>query len=259
MTKIDLRHVTFNIPFKADHIERIENLELVIDYLTHFFDTNIIVYEQGKDKPSIKAKPNIRIVFDVSNGPFHRTRYLNDMALLSRTPIIVNYDCDVLIKPENYVKAARVLTEASEVAGILPYDGRCFNISRIHIPRIKAEYDLSFIEIEKTESNRHLFSSVGGALFWNRSMFIRYGMENENFISWGWEDYERIVRSKTLGGIFFTISGPLYHLGHPSGKDSGPESPYLKRNNQLYNEILKMKVEDLKRYITTQPWMDFRK
>jgi len=259
MNKIELKHVTFNIPFKADHIERVENLELVVDYLTHFFDTNIIIYELGKNAPSIKPRPNVRIIFDISDGPFHRTRYLNDMALLSRTPIIVNYDCDVLIKPENYVTAARMLTEVPEIAGILPYDGRCFDIPRIHIPRIKAEHDLSFIDIEKIESIRHLFSSVGGALFWNRSMFIQYGMENENFISWGWEDYERLVRSKALGATFFSVSGPLYHMEHTKDKNIDTNNPDLQKNYQLYNKILNMKVEDLKRYVMTQPWMEFRK
>ena len=45
MKKIDLKDVTFLIPLRLDSIERVENLQLTIDFLVRHFDTQNIVLD----------------------------------------------------------------------------------------------------------------------------------------------------------------------------------------------------------------------
>ena len=47
--KIDLKDCTFAIPVRIDSNDRMENLQLILMYLTHHFDTNIIVIENDKE------------------------------------------------------------------------------------------------------------------------------------------------------------------------------------------------------------------
>lgn len=250
---IDLKSVTFNIPVKIDSQERLENLKLTVDYLLHYFDTNIIVYEVSKDQPAyIERNPRVKYIFEcIQDNPFHRTRYLNEMALISRTPIIVNYDCDVIFKPENYVKAVEGIQQGQHA--IFPYDGLFINVPRVHVPKIRETKDLSFIDIEKTENFGR--GSVGGALFWNKQAFIAGGMENEEFVSWGCEDWERIKRFTKLGCRLSRVSGPLYHISHPRGADSSEANPHYRMNQELYTKIEQMNPVQLRQYVSTRPWI----
>lgn len=250
----NLSNVTFNIPVKIDCPERLENLKLVIDYLLHHFDTNIIVYEVSKGQPFYTER-NSRVKYlheSIGSNPFHRTRYLNEMALLSRTPIIVNYDCDVLLPPASYLTAAELVLK-SGASGVFPYDGLFLNVPRVHIPRIRETKDLSFIDINTTENFGR--GSVGGALFWDKKNFIKGGMENENFISWGCEDWERIKRFSKLGHKLARVAGPLYHMSHPRGTDSCDSNPYYTNNQKVYLEVENMPVDQMPNYVVKQPWM----
>lgn len=253
---IDLKDVTFNIPVKIDSQERLENLKLAVDYLLHYFDTNIIVFEASKDKPVYTERnPKVKYMFTcIEDNPFHRTRYLNEMALISETPIIVNYDCDVLFQPKNYTIARSTLL-ANNFCGVFPYDGLFVNVPRGHIPQIQTTKDLTFIDIDKTENFGR--GSVGGALFWRKDLFIKGGMENEDFISWGCEDWERIKRFNSLGYKFARVDGPLYHISHPRGKDSSDQNPYYKANEELYREIANMNPMQMLKYVKEQPWMKY--
>ena len=250
----DLTSVTFNIPVKIDSPERLENLKLTVDYILHHFNTNIIVYEVAKDKPIYNERnPRVKYIFEcIRDNPFHRTRYLNEMALISHTPIIANYDCDVLFNPENYITAAEVIQKNGHHA-VFPYDGLFLNVPRTHIPQIQETKKLSFIDIDKTENFGR--GSVGGAIFWDKKYFIAGGMENEEFVSWGCEDWERIKRFAKLGCRFTRINGPLYHITHPRGSDSSDSNPHYQKNQELYNRIEAMNEEQIRNYINNASWV----
>lgn len=252
--KYDLKAVTFNIPVKIDHPERLENLKLAVDYIFHHFDTNIIVYEVSNGLPAyIDRHPSVKYIFEHLEGKaFHRTRYLNEMALISKTPIIANYDCDVIFQPQNYILATNALLK-SGVDGVFPYDGLFVNVPRKHIPQIKETHDVSFVDIKTTENFGA--GSVGGALFWNRKSFIKGGMENERFISWGCEDWERIKRFTKVGAKIARIPGPLYHMSHPRGVDSSDQNPHYQQNSKEYELVANMAPEHMRDYIAKMPWI----
>lgn len=254
MSKIDLKHTTFNIPVKIDCPERLENLLVLIEYLQHHFDTDIIVYEVASDGVG-KVPTNLDIILITDlhiDGPFHRTKYLNIMAKASKTAIIANYDCDVLLPVSQIVMAANGCLHG-ECDGCFPYNGLFINVPREHIPRIREGKSVEFIDMENTENFGT--NSMGGAIFWNRAKFIEGGMENENFISWGYEDWERLNRFKRLGYKLGRTFGALFHLSHPRGTDSCDGNPYYNHNGWTYDKIMSMSKEELRAYIMDQTWM----
>jgi len=251
---IDLSHVTFNIPVRIDTQHRLENVSLIVDYLNHHFKTNIIVCEEDKEKKLEHLSSKcIYHYIKSDNAHFHRTRILNMMARMSPTPIIVNYDTDVLFKVSEYVNAANVInTNYGDVC--FPYNGQFFDVPRSFYSTINQTKSLDCVNL----SSCGLLSpsSVGGAIFWNKNKFIEIGMENENFKSWGFEDNERIARCRKLGLRIIRTPDVLYHMAHDKSINSGPHSHFYWDNKNECVKVESMSTEDLKSYIKTWSWVN---
>lgn len=252
MNKIDLTDVTFNIPFKIDTPERLRNIKIVLDFLNKNFDTNIILCENDIDQ-KFHEVGNFKHMF-IPRGDYlmHRTHCLNVMARASTTPIIVNYDTDVLFPIAQYVQAVKVIRE-NRFDMVYPYDGRFIDLIEPHITNIRAS--LSVENLTPASGNLIHPKSVGGAIFWNKQKFIEGGLENERFISWGWEDNERLHRFGTLGYRISRIEGVLYHISHPRSPNSANTQHQAYYDNEKeYHRILSLSREVLRQQISTWGW-----
>ena len=249
---INLKNVTFNIPVKYDTEDRIENLKVIINYITKYFDTNIIVMERDKVSHFEFIKDECQYFFEKTNETnLRRTYCLNKMCKLSKTDYIVNYDTDVLLSIEDYVDSLRKLEAGFDM--VYPYNGRFLECRRsIFFERIKKELDVSFLKNENLPICHP--SSLGGAVFWNKESFIKIGMENEHFISWGWEDNERFERANKLGLKIVRTKGDLYHLEHRRLEDSSPKNPFIDNNRNEFNRIKNMNKEQLIEEIKKWEW-----
>jgi len=227
---IDLKDCTFLIPYKYDHPDRAENMELCREYLDKHFDTNIII--------------------DVCTGLFHRTKMINRMAAKAVTPIIINYDCDVFLHPKQIEDAVNLIRGGTHV--VYPYDGRFARVPRTWYKPLKQSLsvdifgDKQFLGMQNTT-----IMKVGGCVVHDKAAFFEAGGENENFISWGHEDRERYYRFTTLGYNVERVKGVLYHLDHYQGVDSSTENPYFVRNAAEFGRIKRMNKEQLKHYVCT--------
>ena len=96
--------------------------------------------------------------------------------------------------------------------------------------------------------------SVGGAVFCNARDFVDAGMENEKFVSWGCEDFERYERISKLGYSIRRVDGILYHLSHKRNLNNGPKNPYFKKNEAEYLKVKNMNRSQLIEYISTWEW-----
>jgi predicted glycosyltransferase involved in capsule biosynthesis len=249
---IDLTDVTFNIPFKLDTPERLRNINIIINYINKHFKTNIIVCENDNEQ-KFKEVGNFNYMF-IPRGDYlmHRTHCLNVLAKKSNTPIIVNYDTDVLFPVAQYVQAVKVIRE-NKYDMVYPYDGRFIDLIEPHISNIKN--NLSIDNITPSSGNLIHPRSVGGAIFWNKQKFIEGGMENERFISWGWEDDERLKRFGTLGYRISRIEGALYHLSHPRSANSANTEHDAYRNNEAeFHRISSLSKDALKQQVSTWEW-----
>ena len=114
---IDLSNATFIIPLRIESEDRLRNIITVLCFLLGNFDTKIIVKEVDKSSVFIEEvipqiheflgkDSHITHIFEKSDDPvFYRMHILNEMLAMSKTDVVINYDCDVLLPVESYVSS----------------------------------------------------------------------------------------------------------------------------------------------------------
>lgn len=251
--RINLEDVTFTIPVSFDHKDRIENLELCIKTLRKYFTAKIMVVEQGKEKKFNHIIPYVDKYMFIKEEDFHRTKYLNLMALQCNTQIVANWDCDVFIAPMQILEAVEAIRDSVAVA--YPYDGRFARVPRTYLEKLQESQDIGILGDTQFPGMEHNASrSFGGAVLFATNAFLEGGMENENFISFGPEDEERFERFNKLGYNIIRVHGPLYHLNHYVGVNSCNQNPHFENNNKEYEKVKQMNNKELSDYIETWSW-----
>lgn len=247
----DLSDVTFVIPVKYDHPDRLVNTRLVVAFLRKWFNTTIIIGEQGprREFEGLK-KDGVKYMY-FPDGPFHRTKFINEMVKASTTPFIFNWDADVIIPVAQINMAVGLLRAGYDF--VYPYDGAYLHVSKVWIPITSVTLDTK--QYEGVQFKGINDNSVGGAVGFNKEAFVRVGMENENYISHAPEDVDRAIRFDMLGRMI-RVKGPLYHLEHWRGPDSthnGHEDVVM--NRRQIRLVRGMTKEQLVEYIKTWPWV----
>ena len=250
----NFKDVTFIIPVRFDSEDRRRNFKICIDYLLNNFDTNIIVLESDKvsNEEFVKSvSSHIKYVFEKNNDKlFHRTRLLNDMTKLCQTDIIVNYDVDVIFPINQYVEARKRIKDGSTMC--FPYAGKFYDIPKKFFDLVNSD---KLSEIPLNQCTLFNPNSVGGAFFFHKGRYGEIGWENENFVSWGHEDWERIVRVEKMDYEMCRVEGILYHLTHSRTSNSSDKNPYYQFNGQEFHKIKNMGKEQLGNYIKTWGWL----
>jgi hypothetical protein len=245
--KIDLKDCLFAIPVHYDHIDRRNNLQRVLYYLNENFDTNIVVGEQGAGLlGNLPFKNDYIWMFDMPE--FHRTKMLNDMCKEYDLPIFINYDADVIIPVIQLLMGAKVIRRG--VTMVYPYDGKF-----ARIPKELQDKDISELYYMVFKGSRPIDPiSMGGCVMFDREKFIEGGMENENFISYGPEDTERVIRFGKLDYTIYRTQGTLYHYDHYIGSNSNAQNPHFGHNCQEEDKIKNMSKEQLRDYVDSWTW-----
>lgn len=251
-TPIDLTDVTFTIPVMFDHADRKRNLDLCIHYLRTHFKTNIIVAE-WQTKEFEYTKDFGTYIHYADEGAFHRTRMLNDMAMESKTPIIVNYDADVFFDRDQLLACIEKIRN-KKASACYPYDGRFLRVEKKEAYLIHTSMSVADLSLLTYPDKSHKEISYGGAIAWLKDDFILSGMENENMISFGPEDYERYDRAKMLGFVVERVPGALYHINHYVGENSNENNPHFKKNWQEYEMVKNYPNDRLQQYIEQWQW-----
>jgi len=231
--KIGLHDFTFLIPLRADSIVRMENLLMVVRHLLQFFDTNIKVLHTCRYENGILPKlldKRVEYIFIEDKDPvFYKTKYQNQLTRLSSTSLIGTLDADIIIPQQQIVEAVNKLREGYDVT--YPYDGHVYDTTNTIRELFLLKKD-SKVLIRNQNKMLLMYGTQikGGAMFMNKEVYIKGGMENEEFYGWGDEDYERYERWKNLNYKIFCCQGCLFHLTHPRGCNSTYRS-FEQRNN----------------------------
>ena len=268
---VDLSNATFIIPLRIESADRMRNIITLLCFLLGNFDTNVIVKEVDSEPvfeesvlPQIKEfignDINLVHIFEKSDDPvFYRMHILNEMLAMSKTDVVINYDCDVLMPVETYVNAYEsILNGACDV--VYPYGNGNFQ-KQVHVTDeivsdfLNNDFDLSILD----KSSQVSTSDFGWVQFFNRSVYIEGGMENENFRGSSPEDKERFFRFTTLGYKVRRIDNWIYHLEHSRGANSWPESirgnPYMMQNFEIWNHLQTLNKQKLKEYYSNQDYL----
>lgn len=249
--RIDLKNTTFTIPVHYDHQDRNQNLVLNVCMLLKYFDTNIIIGEQGSDKFKYFEEWCKYVKFE--DKEFHRTKMLNVMARMAETPIVVNYDADVFLPPMQVIKSVLDILNGKDM--VYPYDGRFARVARSEIKKIENSLDIGIVGvIDWPGTGAGDLPSVGGCLFVNKKAFFEAGGENEKFISYGPEDAERYERFVKAGFKVGRVKGVIYHLDHYRGPNSLTYHKYFKANEDEFNRIKVMNKEQMLNYIKSMKY-----
>ena len=268
---IDLSNATFIIPLRIESADRMRNIITLLCFLFGNFDTNVIVKEVDTKSvfeenvlPQVKEfvdrDINLIHIFEKSEDPvFYRMHILNEMLSICKTDVVINYDCDVLLPVKNYINAYEsILSGKSDV--VYPYgNGNYQKQVRVNDEIVSDflnnDFDFSILENKSQISS----SDFGWVQFFNRSVYIEGGMENENFRGSSPEDKERFFRFTTLGYNVERIDDWIYHLEHSRGLNSWPTSfhgnPYMKENFKLWEYLQKMNKDQLKKYYSEQEYL----
>ena len=261
--RFDLTKTTFIIPLRIETADRMRNIITILIYLTRNFDTKIIVKEV--DESSVYEREVLPIleqalepewlecithIFEKSDDfTFHRTKILNDMLWMVDTPVVVNYDSDILLPLETYINATNMIAKGwvhpdaeggQPVKVVYPYGMGNYQF-QCHVGDNEVtNFINSGFNFEYFNGHmRQWDAKYGFCQFFDTEEYKKLGGENENFVAYGYEDDERYFRFNLLSSVA-RIDEYVYHLEHGRTKNSWFNNPYCEDNKKLW-EILKVK------------------
>ena len=261
--RFDLTKTTFIIPLRIETDDRMRNIVTTLIYLTRNFDTKVIVKEVDKEsvyerevlplleqalEPDMLA--SIHHIFEKSDEfTFHRTKILNDMLWMVDTPVVANYDSDIILPLESYINATNMIAkgwvhpdaEGGEPVKIIypygygDYQWQCHVGDNEVTNFINSGFNFEYFNGHM----RQWDAKYGFCQFFDTDEYKKLGGENENFIAYGYEDDERHFRFNLLSSVG-RIHEYVYHLEHGRTKNSWFNNPYCEDNKKLW-ETLKVK------------------
>ena len=266
-----MKNSTFIIPLRIESEDRMRNIITVLFFLLENFNAKILIKEVDKKSifqenviPQLEEHfddlSNLTHIFEESEDPvFYRMHILNEMLSQSKTDVVINYDCDVLLPIDSYVNAYEsIINGESDVVypfGAGNYQKQIFADDELVSEFLSNDFDFSILE----KKSNIWPSDFGWVQFFNRQVYIDGGMENENFRGSSPEDKERFFRFTTLGYNVNRIDNCIYHLEHSRGQNSWPVSyqgnPYMQDNISLWEKIQTMNREQLKNYYSSQDYL----
>ena len=258
-------NTTFIIPIRVESPDRRRNVKACIRYLLKNTESKIIIKEVDERSliPEFLSEeiknPRVRYIFEHGVGPFHRTRYLNDMLQLVDTPLVSNYDADVILHPESYKLAEQtILSNTADV--IYPYPESDTGQIKLKLSPLVEEKFLRESTLESLDGCQHMFwrAQAGFCFMIRTSDYISSGAEVEQFISYGPEDVERIERFAKMGLNILRIDSPVFHMEHSRSPDSDNRNPHVERNWRVYETMRSMKGDAIAEYLNKLEYMTSR-
>jgi hypothetical protein len=248
------------------------NIITTLIYLTRNFACRIIVKEVDKESVYLRdVKPlleqalepemlaSIHHIFEQSDDfTFHRTKILNDMLWMVETPVVANYDSDIILPLDSYINATNMIVKGwvhpdaeggQPVKCVYPYGLGEYQY-QCHI---SDEHATAFINsgfnFEAFNGRlRKWDAKYGFCQFFDTEEYKKLGGENENFIAYGYEDDERHMRFNLLSSVA-RLTENVFHLEHGRTKNSWFNNPYCEDNKKLWEELkVKGKKSLLKYY-----------
>lgn len=209
---------TFIIPIRIDSPKRLENINIVTQYLLKWTDSKIIVTERDTER-KVFLPENSRIKYQfqhMENGIFHRTKILNEMLNMVDTEITSNYDADVILQKDAYKKAENmILQDGCDLVYPFGYiKNHQLKVYDTHPNYNKFKENLES-DILSGFNSEFAPTQWGHVQFFKTSVYKSGYMENENFKEYAPEDAERGIRFQKLGYNVKFFDSMMYHLEHP--------------------------------------------
>jgi hypothetical protein len=257
--RIDLQDVSFLIPVRIDSPSRLENLLINIRCLEKYFKTNILIIESDSAShvPLEDLPPSCDYLFVQDDNPFlHRTRINNMLVRRASTPLVALHDVDAIAPVSQITDTVEILrNHAADL--VSPYDGRFTSVDNLFKALFGKILDPDLLVLNQNKLETTIDRSWGGSVFMLKRSFLRAGLDNEHFKSWGPDDQERIKRMKTLGYVVKRVPGPLFHLPHERKENSyfSDTGTHIKYTEE-YLHVCNLRSDALRQYVSTWEWIN---
>jgi hypothetical protein len=262
-----MSNLTSIIPIKIDSEQRKKNIDITLRYLLQNTNSKIIITECDdfqKLDVSLYNSDRIKYKFEkIKNNFFHRTRLINQMLNEVDTPVVANYDADVVL-PKTTYEIAEQLILTNQVDVIYPYkfntlqpNGYYDGLGQIRIfsytPGLDKFYKTLNIDDLKPDQRSPWPSQYGHVQFFNTECYIKGFMENENYIHWCPEDVERGIRFQKLGYRVIWIDSLVYHQEHPASNQPKPSN--FNEMDKLHSYLITGHKEAIEDYYKNQEYL----
>jgi predicted glycosyltransferase involved in capsule biosynthesis len=247
----DLTDLTFIIPIYIDSTDRLNNVKTILGYLNHNFKTNIIIHELIDNVSTLELNSfnnlNINHITEYrNNNNYHRTRQLNEMLNITKTSVVVNYDIDVLLPIDSYIKSYNMINN-NDADIVYPYG--LGNWQKRVYQSFNREQFNKLYDIDLISNNIDTWdAAVGHCFFIRTSDYKKAGGENEKFIAYGPEDCERFERFKKINLRIERINDWVYHFEHYRREFSNIENPSFTDNEKLFDYLKSLDRDAIELY-----------
>lgn len=243
-----MHDLTFIFPVRIDSEQRKKNLNNNVSYINKNFNTNVLILEND-----FTQKINNSVFQKAENTFWHKTKILNDAVRLAKTEMVALIDVDLFFDVQAYISAYNKIKN-NEFDFVFSYSGECLGYNSLLGDIIGTSGKINETIVNNYYLEQMNLNAVGGSIFCKKKTYFEMGGQNENFISWGFEDNEFIHRIKVLEKTLHRENYRAYHINHPRTENSSDRNPNLENNRIHYNRICSMNKQELLEEIEEWPW-----
>ena len=275
----DLSECTFIMPLRIESSDRMRNVITTIIYLLRNFDTKVIVkevdvesiFEQSVQPALEEALEDFQLeglthIFEQSDDyTFHRTKIINDMLWMVDTPVVANYDCDILLPKTSYPYAVNMILNGHELEDgtkyypkcVYPYGEGTYQAQLYTNDEEVTKFINQKFDFEVFQKWRAYDAKFGFVQFFDTEEYKRLGGENEGFIAYGYEDDERFYRFNMLSKVA-RMNERIFHLEHKRTSNSWFNNPKIEANRSLWEKLKGCGKDELDFYYKNAPYVKTR-
>ena len=268
----DLEDCTFIIPLRIETTDRMRNIIVTLIYLLRNFNTKVIVKEVDTDsvfkkmvQPALEEAledfhlEGLTHIFEQSDDyTFHRTKIINDMLWMVDTPVVCNYDCDILLPKTSYPYAVNMILngwlnpekedgETYFPKVVYPYGRGTYQAQLYTDDAEVTNFINNHFDFETFNNWRPYDAKFGFCQFFDTETYKELGGENEGFVSYGYEDDERHYRFAMLTEVA-RMDERVFHLEHKRTKNSWFNNPHIEGNRKLWEKLKSCNRQELRFY-----------
>lgn len=240
--------VTVIIPHRKSTEDREDNLNTVIKYYKSFLPCAEFLVIEENDKITYN-NPNAKTILAYNKGSFSRSWAFNVGTKLTKNPIIICVDSDIIVPEQSILKSISGILN-KEFDFCTPYGvfydfdlqgTNIFKLNNFHIDTLHT----------KTRYAVGHQNQYGGITIFDKELFLRSGGFNEEIRSWGCEDDIVIATFKKVANYQKLSEFNVYHLFHNKTSDCTPNNPFYLRNCQIMDSVFAMTKEEILVYINS--------
>jgi hypothetical protein len=186
-------------------------------------------------------------------GPYHRSKIINEGLKISKNNACLIFDCDILLPKEQIDTAYLLLNNGYDV--VYPYSTPQYDVPQEYFESFQTNYNFS--EIQKNITARQYgilnepymikYGNTAFGMMVDKSSLGNLVYFNEEFNGWGYEDNEYLFRLDKFGAKITRVWGPVFHVEH-SRDLQHQYNHYTNNNCSTYEHIKNMSTEELITY-----------